>query len=293
MPKSGRGYYDWRNPREAVVNGKLGTFAPNGTFYEYEEEYQTPNPRRYPQRHKNQKLDNECPGDTTNDWTYLNIPENSPPIQKDPTIVKINSPVAGRINKIPPLDPDLERAIAAIISKSPRKNKLPVGEPSNTLESPKYKPEVQGSLMSSTNPTAPTELSIQEAEAKSNPTKTSPVLSRPSSRTPSPIHISSSLSLESSRGNTPIPVPSINISIPEKISSPTQRAPPYLNTETSEIEEALAEWSPQPQQETQQDELENLFSKIQNPQAYLSINISPLPFGNQTGQNTDEIPNKD
>ncbi|GBM87024.1 hypothetical protein AVEN_40606-1 [Araneus ventricosus] len=289
MPKRGRGYYDWRNPREAVVNGKLGTYAPNGTFCEYEEKYQTPNPRRYPQRHKNKKLDNEYPGDTPNDWTYvgyrgrkfgpqsqpsrtsnndqrpsptipqnsqqirqLNIPENSPPMQKDPTIVKINSPVVSRINKIPPLEPDLERAIAAIISKSPRQNKLPVGELSNTLSSLGV----------------PQELLHPFIYRHQSPSKVLCVTLQ-------------------------FKFPSINISIPEKIGSPTQRAPPYLNTETSEIEEALAEWSPQPQQETQQDELENLFSKIQNPQAYLSINISPLPLGNQTGLNTDEIPNKD
>ncbi|GBM19185.1 hypothetical protein AVEN_50311-1, partial [Araneus ventricosus] len=71
MPKRGRGKHDWRNPREAVVNGKLGSFAPNGSFFEYEEEYQPPHLRRYTQRHKNQSLDNVCPGDIPNDWTFV------------------------------------------------------------------------------------------------------------------------------------------------------------------------------------------------------------------------------
>ncbi|GBM38069.1 hypothetical protein AVEN_40949-1 [Araneus ventricosus] len=114
-----------------------------------------------------------------------------------------------------------------------------------------------------------------------------------STRTPSPLPCSSPFSLDNSRAFSPAQIPSINISVSEECNSPSQRVPPCLNIETSDIEGALSEWSPQFHQENQSDDLEILYSKIQNPSEHLKLNFSSTPIDNQDQSNPDGIPDKD
>ncbi|GBN53230.1 hypothetical protein AVEN_125683-1 [Araneus ventricosus] len=65
---------------------------------------------------------------------------------------------------------------------------------------------------------------------------------------------------------------SFYISIPEDYQSPSQRVPLRLDSET-DIDNALADWSPQNHQENDTDKLEILFSKIQKPSG-LNLNFS-------------------
>ncbi|GBN17119.1 hypothetical protein AVEN_48783-1 [Araneus ventricosus] len=93
-------------------------------------------------------------------------------------------------------------------------------------------------------------------------------------QTPSPIPCFSPVSLDTLQQNSP--TQAFNISIPEvaDCQSPYQRVPSRLRRETSDLDNAMADWSLH-HHENDTDDLEILFSKIQNPSGLMDFSSSP------------------
>ncbi|GBN75154.1 Retinal-binding protein [Araneus ventricosus] len=113
------------------------------------------------------------------------------------------------------------------------------------------------------------------------------------SRTPSPSPWFSPISLDNSQEVSSEKIQSINIPAAEECLSSSQRELPYLDTETSDIDKALAEWSPQHQQEREIEDLEILFTNIQNPPALTRPFFSSSPTDISEPSILLSIPNKD
>ncbi|GBN37497.1 hypothetical protein AVEN_103722-1 [Araneus ventricosus] len=105
--------------------------------------------------------------------------------------------------------------------------------------------------------------------------------------------ISTTPTINSSQEVSPEKIPSINIPTAEECFSSSQREHPYLDTETSDIDKALAEWSPQHQQEREIEDLEILFTNIQNPPALTRPFFSSSPTDISEPSILLSIPNKD